>query len=127
MKLYLRLTDEVSRAYDELKELIIRAQKVKELKDSGRTPSPDEILSIGEEGSKLRARLKTTCPFNPFYERIDSVEVRRALDYAPKHAQAGEIGTILNSLKKARAKLEVLVKGEIPTEEEMRELEKLRL
>ncbi len=126
MNLYLRLSDEVSRAYDQLTELIIRTQKAKDLKDRGRTPSPEEVLSIGKEGSEIRLRLKAICAFNPFYEKVESGEVR-ALDYLLKHAQAGKIDTMLNSFKKARAKLEVLVKGEIPTEEEIRELEKIRL
>ena len=126
MNLYLRLSDEIERAYDQLTELIIRTQKVKDFKDRGRTPSQEEVLSIGKEGSEIRLRLKTICAFKPFYERVESKEVR-ALDYLLKHAQAGKIDTIFNSLKKARAKLEVLVKGEIPTEEEIQELEKVRI
>jgi len=126
MNLYLRLSDEIERAYDQLTEMIIRTQKAKDLKDRGRTPSPEEVLSIGKEGSEIRLRLKAICAFKPFYGRVESEEVR-ALDYLLKHAQAGKIDTILNSFKKARAKLEVLVKGEIPTEEEIRELEKIRL
>ena len=125
MNLYLRLSDEVSRAYNQLTELIIRTQKAKDLKDNGRTPSPEEVLSIGKEGSEIRPRLKAICAFNPFYERVESEEVR-ALDYLLKYVQTGRINTMLNSFKKARAKLEVLVKGEIPTEEEIREL-KIRL
>jgi hypothetical protein len=126
MNLYLRLSNEIERVYDQLTELIIRTQKAKDLKDRGRTPSPEEVLSIGKEGSEIRLRLKAICPFKPFYERVESEEVR-ALDYLLKHAQAGKIDTMLNSFKKARAKLEVLVKGEIPAEEEIRELEEIRL
>lgn len=127
LKLYQRLTGEVARAYDELGELISRSQKAKDLEDSGRTPLPAEVLPIGEEANELWPRLRAVCLFKPFSERVGSDEVRRALVYALDHARAGEIGPMLNSFKRAGAKLEVLVKGEIPTEEEIQELEKLRL
>ena len=83
---------------------------------------------MGEEGIKIRQRLKATpaCLFNPFYERIDSDEVR-SLEKVLEHAQAGEVDTMFNLFNNAQAKLEALVLGEIPTEEEIGELEKARL
>jgi len=83
---------------------------------------------MGEEGIEIRQRLKTTsaCLFNPFYERVESDEVR-SLEKVLGHAQAGEVDTMFNLFNKAQAKLEALVLGEIPTEEEIEELEKARL
>ena len=128
MELYKMGGEVFTWAYNELKGLIIRAQRAKSIKDSGRNPSQKEILSIGEEGIKIRQRLKATpaCLFNPFYERIDSDEVR-SLEKVLEHAQAGEVDTMFNLFNNAQAKLEALVLGEIPTEEEIGELEKARL
>jgi len=115
-------------AYEELKELIIRVQRAKSLQESGRHPSVEEILFLGEEGNKIRRRLKATpaCAFQPFWERLESKEVR-SLEKVLGYAQAGKVDTLFNSLSNARAKLEALVLGEIPTEEEIEELEKVRL
>jgi len=128
MRLYTTGLEAFAWAYEKLKGLVIRAQRAKSLKISGRNPSPQEILLMGEAGNEIRARLKSTpaCAFNPFYERVESGEVR-SLDKILEYAQAGEIDSMFNSFAKATAKLEALVKGEIPTEEETRELEKLRL
>lgn len=82
--------------------------------------TPEQLIKIAGEAKGISLYLEKEILFEPYYSRVHSREIR-SLQKTVKHARADKEETVLNSFKRAIAKLEAIAIGERPDETELKQ------